>query len=259
MKPIRPANGANRLLVYRKEDGCSSFFSGVPESGQSQMFDPIIDSEQLYRQLQSGNRKARKFVWEQGHQNVVPLLRALGVFDPEDVWQDTWIELILTRFRGYDPSRSKLSKWIIVRTTSRAQDRQRARLRERTISIEELSDVDELSILAWYESDDAENESGYQEKKKLLMRALRALKPAERKLLWLTYGQDQKSKTLAKTFGTTTTTIRKRISRARKRLREEIERLRKDERRRPIKKSVRADSQRPRKREPLAETDHFGL
>jgi RNA polymerase sigma factor (sigma-70 family) len=251
--------------VYKKEDGFASLKFGVPESGQSQMFEAIVDSPKFYRRLLSGKKKAFEFLWKQGIENVVPLLRSLDVHDSEDVWQDTWIDLKLTRCSGYEPRRGKLSKWILVYSTSRARDRQRKRLRERTKSIGDLSDIDKLSeidkisVLAWKEADAEENKSGDQEKKQLLKRALRALEADERKILWLRYGQGQKSTAIAKSSGTSTTAIRQQISRARRRLKEEIERLRKNELRRSIKKPGRADSSRPGKRRQPPTATRIGL
>ena len=198
------------------------------------MFGAIINSKEFVGSLQNGEAKAFELLFEEGVNNVVPLLRSLHLYEPEDAWHDTWLELKLTNCFGYDPSRGDFSDWVSMRATNRARDNRREMLRWR--SSEDVYD------LASPESDTEENESGNQEKVELLKQASRTLKKDEQKLLWLRYGLGRKSPAIAKQLGTTSVTVRKRISRALKRLRQEIERLREDELRRPVKRPSGADS-----------------
>ena len=105
-----------------------------------------------------------------------------------------------------------------------------------------LRSSDDVSDQASQESDTEENESGQQEKVELLEQASRTLKKDEQRLLRLKYDLGLKSPVIAKRLGTTSVAVRKRISRVLKRLRQEIERLREDELRRPIKGPSGADS-----------------
>jgi RNA polymerase sigma factor (sigma-70 family) len=220
--------------VYKTEDGYASLNSGAHKNGESQMFGPIINSKEFLARLLAGEAKAWDLLYEQGVNNVVPLCRSLRLYEPEDAWHYTWLDIRLTNCSGYDPSRGEFSNWIFLRATDRARDNQREALR--------FQPIDDVSELASQESDTEENESGHQEKMKLLKQASRTLKKDERKLLWLRYGLGRKSPAIAKQLGTTSVTVRKRISRALKRLRQEIERLREDELRRSIEGPSRADS-----------------
>jgi RNA polymerase sigma factor (sigma-70 family) len=198
------------------------------------MFGPTINSKEFLARLLAGEAKAWDLLYEQGVNNVVPLLRSLRLCEPEDAWHDTWLELKATNCYGYDPSLGEFSDWVLMRATNRARDNQREILRWRS-----SEDVDDL---ASPESDKEKNESGDQEKVELLKQASRTLKKDEQKLLWLRYALGRKSPAIAKQLGTTSVTVRKRISRALKRLRQEIERLREDELRRPVKGPSGADS-----------------
>jgi RNA polymerase sigma-70 factor (ECF subfamily) len=198
------------------------------------MFGPIINSKEFLGRLLAGEPKPWELLYEEGVNNVVPLLRSLRLNEPEDAWQAFWLELKLTNCYGYDPSRGKLSDWISMRATNRARDNHREGLR--------WWSIDAVSHLASEQSDTEENESGHQKKVELLKQASGTLKKDERKLLWLRYGLGRKSPAIAKQLGTSSDTVRKRISRARKRLRQEIERLRKDELRRPIEGPSGTDS-----------------
>ena len=198
------------------------------------MFGAIINSKEFLARLLAGEAKAWVLLHEEGISNVVPLLRSLRLYEPEDAWHDTWLEIRLTNCFGYDPSRGDFSDWVLMRATNRARDNQRQMLRWR--SSEDVSDR------ASQESDTEQNESGHREKVELLEQASRTLKKDEQKLLWLRYGLGRKSPAIAKQLGTTSVAVRKRISRALKRLRQEIERLREDELRRTIKGPSGADS-----------------
>jgi RNA polymerase sigma factor (sigma-70 family) len=198
------------------------------------MFGPIINSKEFLGRLLAGEAKAWELLYEEGVNNVIPLLRSQRLYEPEDAWQNFWLELKLRKCFGYDPSRGKLSNWILLRATSRARDNQREERR--------WFPLDDISDLASEESNTEENESGHQKKVELLKQASGTLKKDEQKLLWLRYGLGRKSPAIAKQLGTTSVTVRKRISRALKRLRQEIERLREDELRRPIKEPPGADS-----------------
>jgi RNA polymerase sigma-70 factor (ECF subfamily) len=198
------------------------------------MFGAIINSKEFVGSLQAGEEKAFELLCEEGVTNVVPLLRSLRLYEPEDAWHDTWLELKATNCSGYDPSRGDFSQWVLLRATKRARDNQREMLRWQ--SSEDVYD------LASPESDTEENESGNQERVELLKQASKTLKKEERKLLWLKYDLGLKSPAIAKRLGTTRVAVRKRISRVLKRLRQEIERLREDELRRPIEEPFGPDS-----------------
>src|SRR5260370_19185525 len=91
------------------------------------MFEAIIDSKEFVTRLQAGDDKAFDLLGKEGSENVVPLLRSLRLYEPEDAWHDCWLELKRTKCSGYDPARGKLSNWVLVRATTRARKRQRER------------------------------------------------------------------------------------------------------------------------------------
>jgi RNA polymerase sigma factor (sigma-70 family) len=200
------------------------------------MFEAIVDSKPFVSLLQSGNEKALEFLYEQGIENVVPLLRSQKFDDPEDSWHDCWIELKQSRCSDYDPAQGKLSSWILAYALNHARNVQKKRRRWKETSIDDRPD------LAREDVSTEENEGGEQDKAKLLKQASRSIGRDEYRLLHLRYGLGVKSPAIAKKFGTTSAAIRKRISRALQRLREEIERLQEDELRRPAKEPSGADS-----------------
>src|ERR1044071_7044934 len=190
------------------------------------MFEEIVDSKPFLSRVQSGDEKALEFLYEQVIENVVPVLRSQKFDDPEDACHDCWIELSESKCSDYDPSQGKLSSWILAYVLNHARNVQKKRRRWKETRIDDRPDLAREDISA------EENEGGQQEKARLLEQGRRRIGKRQYRLLWLRFGLGIKSSAIAKKYGTTSATIRKRISRALQRLRKEIERLQKDELRR---------------------------
>lgn len=233
---IRTPKGSNRHQCIKREDGFASLNSGASESRTIQMFEEIVDSKPFLRRLQSGNKKAFEFLYEQGLKNVVPFLRSEKFDDPEDALHDCWIELKESKCSDYDPAKGKLSNWLLAYVLNHAREVQKKRRRWQETSIDNRPDSASEDVST------EENEGGEQDKAKLLKQASRSIGKDEYRLLQLRYGLGVKSPGIAKKFGTTSAAIRKRISRALQRLREEIERLQEDELRRPAEEPSGPDS-----------------
>lgn len=199
------------------------------------MFEEIVDTKPFLSRLKSGDEKAFEFLYEQLLKNVVPFLRSEKVDDPEDALHDCWIQLNESKCSDYDPAKGKLSNWLLACVLNRAREVQKKRRRWKETSID-----DEPDFARKYLSTE-ENKGGEHQKAKLLKQASRAVGKKDYRLLWLRYGLGIKSPAIARKFGTTSATIRQRISRARQRLRKEIERLQ-DELRRRGKDPSGADS-----------------
>lgn len=203
------------------------------------MFKAIINSKRFFRRLQSGNAKAFEILWKEGVNNVIPFLRSCGFDDPEDLWQDCWLYLKLTRCSEYKPAAGEFSKWLPTVAKNRARDREREKRRWPTVPIEVVENNLRFSIASVFED---ENKSGYQENAKLLEQTLESLKQSDQELLWLRFSLDLKSPAIAQTLGATSVAIRQRLSRLLRRLKKEIERLKNDELRRSHKRPAGADS-----------------
>jgi RNA polymerase sigma factor (sigma-70 family) len=205
------------------------------------MFEAIIDSKQSTKKLKAGNPKAFEFLWKEGSANVVPFLRWAGFQEPEDTWQDLWLELKRTKCKGYDPDEGEFSKWLLTVAKNFARDREEERRRWP----ESIEDIVEPSIEHAF---DEENNGGSQRRLELLKRAMKSLRKGgslneiDRTVLRLRFRRRLKSPEIARELGSTNAAIRQRYSRTLRKLKREILRLENNELQRSRKQPAGTDS-----------------
>lgn len=189
----------------------------------------------FYKGLHTGNPKTYELIWQEGSR-VIPALERMKFEDAEDTWHDCWLNLLYTRCADYDPRKGTLPNWVMNTAILLARTRRRKKLRSKTVSIEETGELSNEDTLI------GENKGGNQEKLALLEQGKAALSEGDRIVISLKFDEGLESPAMAERLGTTSVAVRKRLSRAVRRLSVEIGRLNKDELRRPTKEPAGADS-----------------
>ncbi|MDQ1636982.1 MAG: Sigma-70, region 4 [Pyrinomonadaceae bacterium] len=189
----------------------------------------------FYKGLHTGNLQTYELIWQEGSR-VIPALKRMKFEDAEDTWHDCWLNLLYTRCADYDPRKGTLPKWVMNKAILLARTRRRKKLRSKTVSIEETGELSNEDSLI------GENKGGNQEKLALLEQGKAALSERDRIVISLKFDEGLESPAMAERLGTTSVAVRKRLSRAVRRLSVEIGRLNKDELRRPTKEPAGADS-----------------
>lgn len=211
------------------------------------MFEAAVDSEDFINRLKAGDEEAFKFLWIEGKRNVIRFLWWAKFRDAEDLWQDLWLDLNLTKCAAYELTEGEeFSKWLLTVAKNRARERERNRSRWPIAPIADIEDLEDLlqlrSLLAIEVGTPEQNNGGNQKRAEMLAQVLESLTEDEHELLHLKIDLGLKSPEIARRLGATSSAVRKRQSRLLRKLKKEILRLEDDELRRSHKDVTRGDS-----------------
>ncbi len=223
-------------------------------SADTHMSKTTINSAEFLQRLLSGDHEAIVILWREGWKHMKWHYRVLNLSNvAEDLWSHAIAKLLEMEFVNFDPKKSALMTWVINVARRVAVDYKRKQNRELEASIE---NADQTYSLEFWRS---EKKSGSSELRTLMKRALESLGQNERTIILQRFVEGLSFKLIAENFGISENTARVRVSRAKKKLKLEFERLCSRELRKRLirsgrRHSRRAASQPPQKKAQVAQT-----
>lgn len=158
--------------------------------------------------------------------------------ESEDLTSQTLVRLIKSKFMNYERDKSSVLTWVVNtgKLIAREHFREEVRRRELLLDCERMIDRDE-----WPQ----EKKSGASRRGKLARCALESLSKNERTILHLRFGEGLSFELIAENLEISQVNARVRLTRARKKLWLEFERLRSRESRKRIIRSGRRNTRSP--------------
>lgn len=203
------------------------------------MSDVNFQSEEFVARLRAHDDDAWQLLLPKARKRLEALFEIVDLADlAQDLTSQTLVRLIKSKFMNYDREKSSVLTWIVntgklIALEHFAREARQPKLQfefEVQFEIEEMIDPDSWPL---------EERSGESKRGKLTKRALESLSEDERIILLLRFGEGLSFDEIAENLEITQNNARVRVSRARKKLRLEFERLNRESRKRTIRSGPR--------------------